>query len=227
MIAILAGSGANAAMSTTPANGSLSFFKVLVGKSSTASFTINNTSTIQALPPPQGGGALTCISSRFRHFSPSTTAMFDLAAPSGFTVTATNRYTYLLPPNVVANWGGGSTVSRVYTFTPTAPGTFNMAMTFSPSTGFPSPEPSSIVTFSGTGVAPVISLTTSAAAAGNIQIGTTGTASITIIPHAAISETVSNRWKLRVIREARSIACLVGRAAIVSSMAIRKSANVG
>lgn len=47
------------------------------------------------------------------------------------------------------------------------------------------------------------------------------------IPHAAINETSSKRWKLRVIRVARSPACLVGSSAMTCSMAARKSANAG
>ncbi len=172
------GAGTNAAMSTTPANGgTLSFFKVLVGKSSTASYTINNTAVVQVAPPPQGGGGFSgAFPAASGAFSPTTSAAFVLTIPSG----GHAPYAYLLPTNVVNAFGGQSTVSRVYTFTPTTRGTVNMAMTFSPSTGFPSPVPSSTVTFSGTGVAPVISLTTTAAAAGNVRIGTSGTASITI-----------------------------------------------
>ncbi len=47
------------------------------------------------------------------------------------------------------------------------------------------------------------------------------------IPHAAMSETFSNRWKFRVMSEARSLACALGIAAMVWSMAARNSANVG
>ena len=47
------------------------------------------------------------------------------------------------------------------------------------------------------------------------------------IPYAAMSETFSNCWKLSVMREAKSAACVVGMLVSVSSMAVRKSAKVG
>jgi autotransporter-associated beta strand protein len=175
--------GNNAAMSTTPANGgTLSFFKTLIGRSTTASFTVSDTSTITANPPPQGGGGFTgSFPAAAAPFSPTTSTGFITTPPAN----ATAGYTYILPPAVVTADGGQSSISQIYTFTPTTRGAFSKSITFTPSAGgfmgFPSGTfPSSTITLSGTGVAPVISLTTSAAAAGNIRIGTTGTASITI-----------------------------------------------
>ena len=172
--------GNHAAMGTTPASGSsLQFFKVLVGQSSTASFTISDTSTIAAGPPPsEGGGGFTgSFPAASAPFSPTTSTGFIAAPP----VNATPGYTYILPPAVVAADGGQSSISQVYTFKPTTRGAFSKPITFTPSAGgFASGTPSSTVTLTGTGVAPVISLTTSAAAAGNIRIGAIGTASLTI-----------------------------------------------
>ena len=48
-----------------------------------------------------------------------------------------------------------------------------------------------------------------------------------LILHAARSETLSNTWKLRVIREASLSLCLVDNWLRVSWMAAWKSANVG
>jgi hypothetical protein len=48
-----------------------------------------------------------------------------------------------------------------------------------------------------------------------------------VILYAAKSETSSNTWKLRVIREASLSLCLVDSLLSVSSIAARKSANVG
>jgi DNA-directed RNA polymerase specialized sigma24 family protein len=49
----------------------------------------------------------------------------------------------------------------------------------------------------------------------------------TFILHAARSETLSNTWKLRVMREAILSWCLVGNWAMLFWMAARKSAKVG
>ncbi len=167
------------AMSTTPANGgSLQFFKTLVGRSSTASFTITNTSSAgPGIPPSYGGGGFSgSFPAASGPFSPQTSQTFNAAAPPG----ASTPYTFLLPPAVVSADGGQSSISRIYTFAPTARGTFNQPITFTPSAGFPLTVPSSTVTLSGQGVAPVISLNSSLAAAGNIRIGTSGTAKLSI-----------------------------------------------
>ena len=172
--------GNNAAMGTTPASGgSLQFFKVLVGKSSTASFTVSDTSMIAANPPPEGGGGFTgSFPAASAPFSPTTSTGFITPFPAG----ATSGYTYLLPPAVVAADGGTSSISEVYTFKPTTRGAFSEPITFTPSAGgfMSGAGTTSTVTLTGTGVAPVISLTTSAAAVGNIRIGTSGAASLTI-----------------------------------------------
>ena len=55
----------------------------------------------------------------------------------------------------------------------------------------------------------------------------TGGTALAFILHAAMSETFSKRWNLRVMREAKSVAWVVERLVIVSSMAARKSAKAG
>ena len=170
--------GDNAAMGTTPANGgTLQFFKTLVGRSSTASFTVSDTSTIQAGPPPLGGGGFTgSFPTASAPFSTTTNLAFNAAPPDN----AVAPYNYILPPSVAAVDGGQSSISQVYTFTPTTRGAFNQSITFTPSAGFPNTVPSSTVTLSGQAVAPVISLNSTLAAAGNVRIGGTGTAKVTI-----------------------------------------------
>jgi hypothetical protein len=54
-----------------------------------------------------------------------------------------------------------------------------------------------------------------------------GNAMVYYIPHAAISETSSNRWKLRVISDFRPSAWVVGRPLMTSSTAALKSVKVG
>ena len=154
--------GNNAAMGTTPANGgTLSFFKTLVGRSTTASFTVSDTSTITANPPPQGGGGFTgSFPAAAAPFSPTTSTGFITTPPAN----ATAGYTYILPPAVVTADGGQSSISQIYTFTPTTRGTSTKSITFTPSAGgfMGGITPSSTIILSGLGVAPVISLTTSA-----------------------------------------------------------------
>jgi len=167
------------AMSTTPASGGiLKFLKTLVGRSSTASFTITNTSTAgPGIAPSFGGGGFSgSFPAASGPFAPKTSQTFNALAPSG----ALSPYTFLLPPAVVSSDGGQSSISQVYTFTPTARGTSNQPITFTPSEGFPNTVPSSTITLSGQGVAPVISLNTSSAAVGPVRIGATGTARLTI-----------------------------------------------
>src|SRR5262249_21211742 len=100
--------GNNAAMGTTPASGStLSFFKALVGRSTTASFTVSDTSTITATPPPQGGGGFTgSFPAASAPFSPTTSTGFITTPPAN----ATAGYTYILPPAVVTADGGQSSI---------------------------------------------------------------------------------------------------------------------
>jgi len=167
-------------MSTSPANGSaLSFPKTLVGLSSTASFTINNSSTTKPGPPPTlgGGGFTGSFPAASAPFSPKTSQAFQTKSPSGY--TNPTPYSYLLAPAVVAADGGQSSISRVYTFTPTVRGTKSEPITFKPTTGYV--IPSSTVTLTGQGVAPVISLDSSSGSLGNVRIGTTGTASLSVV----------------------------------------------
>jgi len=165
-----------AAMSTSPANGgTLTFPKTLLGRSSTASFTVTNTSNASLQTTAGGGGFRGSFPPASGPFSPQTSQPFQTAPP----VNASGSYSFVLPPGVVATDGGQSSVSQVYTFTPTTRGPSSQTITFTPSIGFFSP-PSSTVTLSAQGVAPVISLDSSSATAGNVRIGTTGTASLKI-----------------------------------------------
>jgi fibronectin-binding autotransporter adhesin len=171
--------GVSAAMSTTPASGStLTFGKILLGRSSTASFTVTNTSTTQpGFPPNNGGGGFSgSFPAASAPFSPTSSQTITATPPSG----GTAPYTFVLPPAIVAVDGGQSSVSQVYTFTPTTRGASSQTVTFTPSAGFLGTTPSSTITLSGTGVAPVISLNSSAGSVGNVRIGTTGTASLKI-----------------------------------------------
>jgi autotransporter-associated beta strand protein len=169
----------SAGLSTSPANGgTLTFGKILVGQSSTASFTLTNTSTTQPGPPPSmgGGGFSGSFPAASAPFSPTTSQTINAALPT----MATAPYFFVLPPAVVAVDGGTTSVSQAYTFSPTTRGASSTSITFTPSAGFLGTTPSSTITLTGTGVAPVISLNTSAGSLGNLRIGTTGTASLTI-----------------------------------------------
>jgi len=69
----------------------------------------------------------------------------------------------------------GQGASQQYTYTPTARGANTQDITI------PSNVGNSTVTLSGTGVAPVQAVDTTAANAGRLRIGTTGTASVTVL----------------------------------------------
>ena len=159
----------NAKMSTTPGNGGVLKFGAngytLVGKSSTADLTIADTST-----GTTGGGFAGNFPAVTGPFSPNTTQAL------------TTQYGgFLVGPTVAAKDGGVSSVTRTYTYTPTVRGVNTQSVTITPTDGFVSGTyPSSTITFSGQGVAPVISLVTPTANAGNVRIGTTGTASLKV-----------------------------------------------
>jgi len=93
-----------------------------------------------------GGGFTGSFPAASAPFSPKTSQAFQAKSPSGY--TSPTPYSYLLPPAVVEADGGQSSISRVYTFTPTARGTNTQAITFKPTTGYS--LPSSTVTLTGT-----------------------------------------------------------------------------
>ena len=154
------------AMSTTPNSGStLAFGKTLVGQSKSAALTISNTSTVY-----QGGG--------FSGSFPAASGPFSL---SGSGALSTQYGGFLVPPAVQASDGGDSSATGTYIYAPTVRGVNSQAVSFTPSAGFyPGTAPTANFTFSGQGVAPVISLDTSTVAAGSVRIGTTATESFTV-----------------------------------------------
>ena len=157
-------------LSTTPANGGkLSFGATgytLVGQSSTAVFTVADTSTAS-----KGAGFSGSFPAASGKFSPTTTQAL------------TTQYGgYLVGPGVKSNGHPEAitSVSRTYTYKPTIRGKDTLNITFTPTNGFTGTPPSSTITLSGQGVAPVISLDTATANAGNVRIGTTGAASLKV-----------------------------------------------
>jgi fibronectin-binding autotransporter adhesin len=167
-------------MSTSPVSGSaLLFPKTLVGLSTTTNFTVSNTSTTRPGPPPTlgGGGFGGSFPAASAPFSPGTAQAIHAASPAGY--SSPTPYSFVLPPAVVAADGGQSSITQVYTFTPTVRGTSTQPITFKPTTGYT--IPSSTVTLTGQGVAPVISLDTSSSSLGNVRIGTAGAVSFKVI----------------------------------------------
>ncbi len=156
-------------VSTTPASGStLLFGKMLVGSTKSASLTISDTTTVST-----GGGG-------FSGTFPTASGSFALSGSSALT---TSNGGYLVPPGVAARGEGVSSATSAYNFTPTARGTSTQNISFTPTSGFAYSgvtAPTSTITLSGQGVAPVISVDSSAVAAGNVRIGTASTASLTI-----------------------------------------------
>src|SRR5271157_4776392 len=135
-------------MTTTPVSGSsLLFPKTLLGRSSTASFTVTNTSTASLQTTAGGGGFSGSFPAASGPFSPTNSQAFNTTAPSNPN-SLTGPYSFILPPGVVATDGGQSSVSQVYTFAPTTRGTSSQTITFTPSIGFYS-APSSTITLSG------------------------------------------------------------------------------
>lgn len=159
-------------MSTTPANGGVLLFGnngyTLVGQTSTANFTVSDTSTAS-----MGGG--------FQGNFPAASGKFG---PTNTQALTTQYGGNLVGPTVAAADGGVSSATRAYTYTPTVRSlgvADTLTVSFTPTVGFPGTAPTSTVTFSGKGVAPVISLVTSTTtSAGSVRIGTTGTASFQV-----------------------------------------------
>lgn len=145
----------------------LNFGKTLIGKTSTASMTIRDTSTIASGSPSRGGGAFTgSFPAAPTGFTPSTTQIFTAA-------NTYNGYGWLMP----SSEGGTNSVSRVYSYAPTVRGVTSGTSSFTPLHGFNSP-PTANTTFTGQGVAPVISLSSSSA--GVVRIGTSSNPNLTI-----------------------------------------------
>jgi autotransporter-associated beta strand protein len=154
--------GDNAAMSVTPST--LAFGKILLGRTASLSLSVNNTSTVSN----DGGGFTGSFPAAPAGFGPTVSAPIVTSTFSG----------WLMPPPVVTKDGGSSSAQRTYSYAPTLRGSNSGSMTFTPSAGFGSP-PSATIQLTGQGVAPVISLDTSA---GNVavRIGTTGSAGVKV-----------------------------------------------
>jgi autotransporter-associated beta strand protein len=139
---------------------------VLVGRSASLSLSINNTSTVSN----DGGGFTGTFPAAPAAFGPNSTLAISTTAFSG----------WLMPPPVVTRDGGNSSAQRNYTYAPTLRGSNSGSMTFTPSAGFGTP-PTVTTKLAGQGVAPVIGVDTSAASAGNVRIGASGSAIVKVL----------------------------------------------
>ena len=150
-------------MATVPANGSPLTFGAgtngytLVGQSTMAILQIKNTTT----GTTRGGfaGSFPSINGEFK--SPATSLV----------IAGKNGNGYLTP---------GMTDQRTYSYTPTGRGADTLPVTFTPTGGYSGTPPSSQVTFTGQGVAPVVNLDQSLINAGNVRIGTSGIAKVVV-----------------------------------------------
>jgi len=151
----------NPTLTSSPGDGgTLTFDKTLVGQTSTANFTITNTTAA-----PTGG--------RFTGTYSGASGLFTPTSPVGITngLLAADGLQYLIP--------GSLSDTRSYTFAPTTRGTATAPVSFTVTNGFSSP-PTVNITLQGQGVAPVIGVDPSKGNAGNVRIGTTGSAQITV-----------------------------------------------
>ena len=154
----------NPTLTSTPATGgTLDFGKVLVGVGATMSLTVANTTNTNAQTTP-GGGFTGTYSGASGAFAPTG------AANLGAGTLGADGNLYLTP---------GQSDSRGYTFTPTTRGLATASVSFNVSNGF-DVATSANVTLQGQGVAPVIALDTAAANAGNVRIGTSGSAQLSV-----------------------------------------------
>ena len=154
----------NPTLTSSPGDGgTLTFADTLVGQTSAANFTITNTTAT-----PTGG--------RFTGTYSGASSIFTPTSPAGITggLLAADGKQYLIP--------GSLPDTRSYTFAPTTRGTATAPVSFTVTNGFSSPPgpPTVNITLQGKGVAPVISVDPSKGNAGNVRIGTTGSAQITI-----------------------------------------------
>lgn len=140
-------------LSSTPANGGeLDFGPTLVGQSSERELSITNTGG-------NSGGRAKRLSGNF----PETKGEFILDGASRFTDLARN-----------------TTTSRTYQYAPNSRGSDSESMAATADNSDNLPVSGSTVTFTGQGAAPVISVDTQAAEVGDVRIGTSAAARITI-----------------------------------------------
>lgn len=150
----------NPSLTSSPvAGGTLTFADTLVGQTSSADFTINNATTTSTR-----GGFTGIYSGASGIFTPTASAGITNGTLGG------DGKEYLTP---------GRSDTRSYTFAPTTRGTATAAASFTVTNGFSSP-PTVNITLQGQGVAPVIGVDASRNNAGNVRIGTTGSAQITV-----------------------------------------------
>jgi hypothetical protein len=143
--------------------GSLNFGRTLVGSTSAGmGWTLKNTHVDTA---HNGGGFTGSFPGAPAPFSPTTSLQIvgnQSIAPSIY-----------LTPNL--------SDSRMYFYKPTTRGNDSATLSFTPdSANFSGAVPTVTITLQGQGVAPVISLDTSQTNAGNVRVGTSGSAKITV-----------------------------------------------
>jgi hypothetical protein len=150
----------DAVVTSTPAT--LNFGRTLVGSTSAGlAWTLQNT---HVDPLNNGGGFAGSFPAAPGPFSPTTSA-----AIVGNTALAPG---FLTP---------GMSESRTYFYAPTTRGTNTATLSFTPNAAnFSGAVPTVTITLQGQGVAPVISLDTSQTNAGNVRVGTSGSAKITV-----------------------------------------------
>jgi len=151
----------NPTLTSNPADGgTLTFGKTLVGETSSANFSINN-------------AAVAGNTGRFTGTYSGASGMFSANGGAGITsgVLAADGKNYLLP---------GQSDARSYSFAPTSRGIVTTGASFAVANGFSPSSPTVNITLQGQGVAPVIGVDPSKNNAGNVRIGTTGSAEITV-----------------------------------------------
>ncbi len=157
----------NPSLGSTPASGQILSFGsngfTLVGQSTIGTLVLrNNRSTSDTSVGTRGGG--------FSGSFPNVVAGSGFSTSGLLTVVGDNGY---LTPQL--------SDSHSYVYAPTTRGPNSQTISFTPTNGFANGQvPTVSVTLQGQGVAPVISLVGSQTDAGNVRLGTSGTASISV-----------------------------------------------
>lgn len=162
----------NPVVGSTPGNGGTLTFgsggKTLVGQSSSATFEIRNDSTNAR------GGFKGNFPAASGEFSPNS----ELAIVGDRGLLRAQIGSSGLPASFIAE-------SRVYHYSPTGRGIDTLVVTFTPSSAYfksasDAAAQAKTITFKGQGVAPVVSLNSAQASAGNVLVGTSGTSTLTV-----------------------------------------------
>lgn len=155
-------------LAPTPAGGGTLGFGTngftLVGQSSLATWTLKNDR-----PVSTGSGAAN-KGGGFSGSFPAIAAGSEFSSDLPLAIVGNNGY---LTPQLSQGY--------TYTYTPAARGTDSRSISFTPANGFSGTPPTATISLQGQGVAPLLDLAGSQTNAGNVRLGTSGTAATVVV----------------------------------------------